>query len=82
VHHTYDSSNTKLMLLDIQGSGYRLYDPEIATNDVQDEEDNEVYFCCGNCSSVAINNFLDLHKCNKYCQMMGLAVNKDYISVN
>ena len=31
VHFTYESTNQKLMLLDIQGSGYQLYDPEIAT---------------------------------------------------
>jgi hypothetical protein len=70
------------MLLDIQGMGYQLFDPEIATNKVQDEEDNEVYFCCGNCSFVGINAFLAAHKCNKYCEMMCLAENKDYIMID
>lgn len=35
VHYTYESSSHKLMLLDIQGSGFCLYDPEIATNVLQ-----------------------------------------------
>ena len=35
------------MLLDIQGSRYSLYDPEIATADLIDE--GEVFFCCGIC---------------------------------
>jgi hypothetical protein len=32
VHYTYTASKEKLMLLDIQGSEYTLYDPEIATS--------------------------------------------------
>ena len=48
VHYSYESSNKKLILLDIQGMGYQLFDPEIATTEVQDDEDDEVYFCCGN----------------------------------
>ena len=82
VHHSHELSNSKFMLLDIQGTGYQLFDPEIATNEVMDEEDEEVYFCCGNCSSVGINAFLASHKCNKYCAMMGLAENKEYIIIN
>ena len=82
VHYSYESSNKKLMLLDIQGMGYQLFDPEIATTEVQDEEDDKVYFCCGNCSSVGINAFLASHKCNQYCEMMGLAENVDFIQLN
>ena len=33
VHYSYDSSNRKLMIIDIQGSNYHLYDPEIATEE-------------------------------------------------
>ncbi len=56
VHNSYESSYRKLMLLDIQGMGYQLFDPEIATNKVQDEEDSELYFFCGNCSLVGIGS--------------------------
>ena len=60
-----------MMLLDIQGSDYNLYDPEIATKEQFDEE-NEWYFCSGNLSSFAIDNFILQHKCNRYCDMLKL----------
>ena len=34
VHFSYHISERKLMLLDIQGSSFKLYDPEIATTDL------------------------------------------------
>ena len=71
VHYMYVSSDEKLMLLDIQGSGYCLYDPEKATNEIMDASSTEFYCCCGNCSSVGIKGFLDVHECNNYCNMMG-----------
>ena len=67
------------MLLDIQGMGYRLIDPEIATTEVMDQDTNEVFFCCGNCSTVGIDTFLAGHKCKKFCTMMGLPENTLYI---
>lgn len=73
IHYTYASSNQQLMLLDIQGSGYCLYDPEIATNNTMDANSMEFYFCCGNCSSVGITGFLNEHECNDYCKVMGLS---------
>lgn len=81
VHHSYHSSDKKLMLLDIQGSKYNLYDPEIATDiqgdgsDMEESGDDEIYFCCGNCTSVGIEEFLEEihgHTCNDFCRMMGL----------
>ena len=36
-HYTYVKSGEKLMVLDIQGSGYRLYDPEIASTELEVE---------------------------------------------
>ncbi len=70
VHYSYVITDHKLMLLDIQGSESTLYDPEIATEELIDTEAKEVYFCCGNCSTLAIEAFLSDHKCNKYCHMM------------
>ena len=72
VHYSYQSSGKKLMLLDIQGMGYKLFDPEIATTKVKDEGSDEILFCCGNCSTVGIDAFLVAHKCNEFCNMMGL----------
>ena len=53
VHYSYVITENKLMLLDIQGSGYTLYDPEIATEKLMANQDLEIYFCSGNCSTVA-----------------------------
>ena len=69
VHYTSLITEEKLMLLDIQGSGYSLYDPEIATADLIDA--GEVFFCCGNLSSTSIDTFKKDHLCNKYCDMVG-----------
>ena len=71
-HFSYVESNKELMLLDLQGNDYRLYDPEIATTTLMDDIDNETYFCAGNLSINAIKNFLSLHQCNKYCLMLGI----------
>ena len=66
------------MLLDIQGSGYQLYDPEIATTQLFLDDATEVYFCCGNLSTIAIAQFAKKHACNKYCEMLELpAIPKD-----
>ena len=72
VHYSYVVTDHKLMLLDIQGSEFTLYDPEIATEEIMDKEHHEIYFCCGNCSSLAIAAFLSDHLCNEYCDMMDL----------
>lgn len=72
VHYSYNASNNKLMVLDIQGSKYRLYDPEIATQELMCAESSEIYFCCGNLSTTGINSFKEAHVCNEYCKMMKL----------
>lgn len=69
-HYTYEKSNFKIMLLDIQGSDYVLYDPEIASAELK--ADNEYLFCAGNLSHVAITTFTKYHKCNKYCKAIQL----------
>lgn len=46
-HFTYEKSEGKVMVLDIQGSGYTLYDPEIASTEIQNE-DGSYQFCAGN----------------------------------
>ena len=38
VHFSYVATDQKMMLLDVQGSDYKLYDPEIATNELLHEE--------------------------------------------
>ena len=53
VHYSYEIAKTKFMLLDIQGSMYNLYNPEIAASELFDGE-AEIYFCSGNLSKLAI----------------------------
>ena len=73
------------MILDIQGTGYSLYDPEISTTrlDVgskqssQSDMYDETYFCAGNLSSLGINEFKKQHRCNKFCEMMDLGAMND-----
>ncbi len=45
------------MVVDIQGSGYTLYNPEIASKEAHDEKGNHL-FCSGNLSHQAIDGFL------------------------
>ena len=70
-HFTYVKSEEHLMLLDVQGSGVDLYDPEIASNNLYDEK-KELMYCIGNLSMMAIQTFLGQHECNKYCRLVGL----------
>ncbi|XP_031556854.1 myosin heavy chain kinase D-like [Actinia tenebrosa] len=70
-HFSYERSSRELIVVDMQGSGYNLYDPEIASTTLV--KDGEVLFTAGNLSKQAINNFLNSHvKCNDYCDFLGL----------
>ena len=72
VHFSYEFSNKKFMLMDIQGNNnYDLYDPEIATHQLMDD-DNELLFCAGNLGEHAIKNFVKQHKCNSFCNLLNL----------
>ncbi len=59
------------MILDVQGSGYKLFDPEIASTDLFDEDDRVLY-CAGNLSKEAIERFTSMHKCNDFCKAISL----------
>ena len=62
------------MVLDIQGTKYSIYDPEIASAQLHDDATKAVMFCYGNLSTIAINRFLSDHECNKYCTLLGICV--------
>ena len=68
---SYTFSEKKMMLVDLQGSMFKLYDPEIVTSKFTSDTDKS-YFCAGNLSHVSIDNFFKEHECNKYCELMGL----------
>ena len=69
-HFSYEHSNNELIIVDMQGSGYSLFDPEIATKNLQDGD--EILFSTGNLSTVAITNFTENHICNDFCSLLGL----------
>ena len=71
-HFTYAKLQKAIMVLDIQGTGYNLYDPEVASTKLQDEETKSLLFCCGNLSTSAVDLFLSWHKCGKYCTLLGI----------
>lgn len=71
-HFSYEKSNKMLMLLDVQGSGTSLYDPEIASSELVDSE-NRLLYCAGNLSTEAIECFKVNHTCNIYCELSGLS---------
>ena len=54
-----------------QGSGYELFDPEIASHELFDGS-AEVLYCAGNLSQMAIDKFVSGHKCNVFCDIVGL----------
>ena len=70
-HFTYEKSEGKVMVLDIQGSGYTLYDPEIASAEIHNE-DGGYQFCTGNLAGRAIESFFEVHQCNSYCKLRKL----------
>ena len=55
-YFSYTYSETKLMVVDLQGSMFKLYDPEIATSELTSDTDKS-YFCTGNLSHVSIDTF-------------------------
>ncbi len=55
-HYSYEKSEKQLMLLDIQGSGYDLYDPEMASS--VRHKDGEFLFGAGNLTTIAIHAFI------------------------
>ena len=71
VHYTYKKSEGNLMVLDIHGIGNVLYDPEIATEDTVDIDD-EFLFCLSNLAANVIQACLGVHECDAYCEAVNL----------
>ena len=71
-HFSYEKSGNKLLLVDIQGSGYNLNDPEIACVENALDDEGGLRFCMGSLVTQAFETFSDLHYCNHYYIMVGL----------
>ena len=70
VHFSFQSSNQEVMLVDVQGVGNHLFDPEIAS--AQLLHNQKVMFTTGNLSREAIDNFIKEHLCNSFCKYLNL----------
>ena len=70
VHYTYERSEKQLMVLDIQGCDYTLFDPKVASKEAS--SDGEYLFCAGNLHNNAIEVFTEAHICNQFCKLLGL----------
>ena len=73
IHFSYEKFNKELLLVHIQGCGYKLFDPEIASSTLFASGFNEVLFTTGNLSTEAINNFIESHMHNTFCKLIGLS---------
>lgn len=70
-HFSYEKSSKEIMVVDMQGSGHNLFDPEVASSTLT--KDGEVLFAAGNLSTQAIKKFFLSHtKCNDFCTYLGL----------
>ena len=59
MHVSYEASNEKFLLVDVEGLDYNLYDPDLATIETLIEAPSaEEFFYIGNLREAAINNFL------------------------
>jgi len=67
-HFSYELSNQKLMVVDIQGVGDLYTDPQIHTLSGLD-------FGAGNKGKKGIDRFLGSHRCNAVCQLLKLPEN-------
>ena len=70
MHFSYEVTSKECIVVDLQGVGNEVCDPEIASTAVL--EDGELTFCAGNLSQHAIENCFHNHLCNKVCKMLGL----------
>ena len=59
------------MVLDVQGIGNVLCNPEIAIEEIVDIDD-ELLFCFGNLATNATQTFLGGHECKAYCEAVNL----------
>ena len=71
-HFSYIKSEKNLIITDIQGCGFKLFDPEIATVESPFDKEQKLLFCVGNLSKIAYTNFFTAHVCNRYCEILNL----------
>ena len=70
-HYTYKKPEGNLMVLDIQGIGNIICDPEIAAENRVDIDD-EFLFYLESLATNAIQAFLGAHECNAFCEAVNV----------
>ena len=74
VQFSYETSNKKFLVVDLEGADYKLYDPDIATIETLIEAlSAEELFYIGNLRETVINIFFTAHKCNVFCLELKMA---------
>ncbi|XP_057305451.1 uncharacterized protein LOC130642353 [Hydractinia symbiolongicarpus] len=71
-NHDVKAQTMAECLVDKQGCGFKLCDPEIATTEGSFDKSNKLLFCSGNLSTVAKETFFVQQTCNKYCLLVEL----------
>uniref|UniRef100_T1IL46 Alpha-type protein kinase domain-containing protein n=1 Tax=Strigamia maritima TaxID=126957 RepID=T1IL46_STRMM len=72
-HFSYNFSERKLILSDLQGSEEVLTDPEIASFYRYDTDNKgSLLYGIGNYGNESLDNFKVEHECSKYCMLAGL----------
>ena len=74
VHYSYKALHKPGIVVDIQGVGYQLTDPEIACKEEFIKEKGKL-FGGDNLRDICIDNLFQEHKCNTYCIMLNLEDN-------
>lgn len=64
-HHSFQTTNGKFMVTDLQGHNNLLTDPVIHT-------EQELFNDQGDLGKKGMENFFTAHECNRYCSLLGL----------
>ena len=73
MHFSYEMTNKELLVVDLQGVGFELCDPEIACKVLL--EDDELNLCAGNLSQNTIETFLIITHSTNFAKCLGLEKN-------
>eukprot|EP00795_Rhopilema_esculentum_P014601 gene14601-5680_t len=69
-HFSLADNGGRLVLLDLQGVGHKLCDPEIGTSSRLQNGQDEQLLCAGNLRDPVFENCFIHHVCNTYCRQL------------
>ncbi|CAK0840574.1 unnamed protein product [Prorocentrum cordatum] len=71
-HFTYEETNGRAMVVDIQGVGLHFTDAQVHTRCIARTDELFKRFGMGNMGKYGMTKFFRTHKCNSLCQVLGL----------